>query len=224
MKFKNGKIISTSISPDNTAIQFLNIDNNVVGNKEEEFDFHFSDITLNLKPYIDLISDEEVDIKIHENKLVIKDSTKKTLNLFFCDREFTNHFTGEDSSDNLSFFYDNTITDDFISKFNDIKKIAFKFGKVYFIVKDGKLYIEATDKLNSFSNGVKIEFEDIDDSNLDFYMCFDFKNLNYIVSAFENENDDFLLKCTYNQQHEAGMILFQNKNGSEKYFLTSKSE
>ena len=192
------------------------------GNKEE-IELNFSDISANLKPYLDLIKDEEVNVDIQENKMVIKDSENKKFDIFFCTKEFTNEFSGEDKSDKFDYFYENQVSKDVIKKFNEIKKIALRFQKLYFICDNGNLYIESTDKTNSFCNSVKYQIDSVD-KDLDISMCFDFKNLSYIISTIENDIDNFSLKCTYLEKSEVGMALFENADKSEKYFIMSKSE
>lgn len=223
MEFDGKTIKSNSISPDNNAIAILNMDNDVLDGKEESFEFNFSDISSNLKPYLDLIKDENVKANITENKLIIKDSAKKKFDIFFCSKDFTNNFSGTDKSASFDYFYDSMISKDFFDKVNDIKKVALRFGKIYFICKDGSLYMETTDKTNPFCNNVQVKIDDIEDKELDISMCFDFKNLSYIISTIENV-DDFRLKCTYLKDSEAGMILFASESGAEKYFITSKNE
>lgn len=224
LEFDGGKIIANSISSDNNTIAFLSLPNEVTEDKSEQYEFNFSDIATNLKPYIDLVKDESVNVKVEENRLVIKDSQKKRFNLFFCTKDFTNHFSGKDSSDKLNFFYDNKMSESLLEKINEIKKVAFRFGKIYFIAEEGKLYVETTDKTNSFCNSVRVEVDDLKDSDLNVSMCFDFKNLSYILSTIDDNITDFSLKCTYIEQSEAGMILFENSDKSEKYFITSKIE
>lgn len=223
LKFENGRVWSSSISPENTTIVFLNVEDTVLGNKKEELEFNFSDISSNLKPYLDLIKDEEVDVKITENKLTINDSEQKKFDLFFCTKEFTNDFSGQDKSDSFDYFYENDLTKSIIGKFNEIKKIALRFQKLYFICADGGFYIESTDKNNSFCNSVKFKLDDVS-PDLDISMCFDFKNLSYILSTIENDIDNFKLRCTYIKESDAGLALFEHKDKSEKYFITSKSE
>ncbi|MFW6046877.1 MAG: hypothetical protein ACOCP4_03715 [Candidatus Woesearchaeota archaeon] len=110
-----------------------------------------------------------------------------------------------------------------IAKFNEIKKIALRFQKLYFICNDGNFYIEATDKTNSFCNSVKYQIDKVD-KDLDISMCFDFKNLSYIISTIESDIENFNLKCTYIKESDAGLALFESADKSEKYFITSKSE
>lgn len=223
LNFKDGRVWSNSISADNNVISFINVDDNILNSGSEEIEFNFSDISANLKPYLDLIKDEEVDVNITDNKLIIKDSEKKKFDLFFCTKEFTNNFSGEDKSGTFSYFYENDLSKQIMSKFNEIKKIALRFQKLYFICKDGGFYIESTDKTNSFCNSVKFQIDNVD-KDLDISMCFDFKNLSYILSTIENDIDNFNLKCTYITESDAGLALFANKDGSEKYFVMSKSE
>lgn len=222
LNIENNKIWASSISPDQNAIVFLNLPNDIIDKTDEHHEFNFQDIGSNVKPYIDLLKDELVDLQIGENKILLKDSTKKKINLFFCTVEFTNHFQGEDKSEKYDYFYETQMSKDFLSRFNELKKVAVKFGKIYIVCKDGKLYIESTDKTNSFSNSVSLETDDVN-PELDFSMCFDFRNLSYILNTIEDNIENFKMKCTYLEEYEAGMILFENGN-EEKYFITSKNE
>jgi len=224
LELRGKDIISTSISPDNNAIVFLKCKDNIITDESNDgIDLNFFDISTNLKPYLDLIKDENVKIDITENKLIIKDSEKKKFSIFFCSKDFTNRFSGPDRSDKHEYFYNSVISKDFINKMNDIKKIALKFGKIYFVCKNGKFFMEATDKTNPFCNNVNVEIDKVDNKDLDISMCFDFKNLSYIINTLD-EIENFKLKCTYLPEAEAGMILFQSENEVEKYFITSKKE
>lgn len=225
LNFQNGRVKANSISSDNNVISFINMDDNVLWSGKEEIEFNFSDISSNLKPYLDLIKDDKVEAKINDNNLVINDSENKKFDLFFCTKEFTNDFSGQDKSDSFNYFYDNDLSKQTMNKFNEIKKIALRFQKIYFICEDGGFYMESTDKTNSFCNSVKFKVDDGIDKNMDnISMCFDFKNLSYILGTIENEIDDFKLKCTYINENDAGLMLFENKNNGEKYFIMSKSE
>ncbi|MFW6046876.1 MAG: hypothetical protein ACOCP4_03710 [Candidatus Woesearchaeota archaeon] len=107
LKFQNGKVVANSISSDNNSIVFMNTDDKVLKNENEEIELNFSEISSNLKPYLDLIKDDEADVQLSENKMVIKDSEKKKFDIFFCTKEFTNEFSGEDKSDSFQYFYEN---------------------------------------------------------------------------------------------------------------------
>ena len=224
LEFNGDKIISSSISKDNNTIAFLKLPNSVLSGTDEQFEFNFSDISNNLKPYVDLINDETVNVKIEDSKISLKDSQKKKFNIFFCTKDFTSHFSGEDPTDKIDFFYDNKISEELVEKLNEIKKVALRFGKIYFVVEDGKLFLESTDKTNSFCNSVRVEVDKIKDKDMNVSICFDFKNLSYVLSTIDDNIENFRLKCAYIEQSEAGMILFENTDKSEKYFITSKIE
>lgn len=224
LQFKDGMVYSNLISSDKNVVSFLSWKDNILNNKKEEIEFNFSEIFSNLKPYLDLIKDEEVEVDIKENSLKLKDSEKKSFNLFFCTKEFTNDFPGKNQTEDMDFFYDKSLNKEVLNRLNQIKKVALKFGKIYFVCKDGKLFIETTDKTNSFSNNVKFELDQVSDKSLDISMCFDYKNLNSIISTIEREIEDFKLKCTYLKDSDAGMVLFENIENNEKYFITSKTE
>lgn len=223
MTMDKEQITSSLISADGHAIVFMKWPNTIINEpKKEEFEFNFADISTNIKPYIDLIKDDIVDLQIKENYILIKDSTKKNVKMFFCTKEFTNHFSGQDKSKTLDYFYESQMTKELINKINEIKKIALRFGKVYLVCKEGKLYLESTDKTNSFSNSVDLEMDNID-KELDMTVCFNFKNLNHILNIIEKDIEKFTMKCTYIKESEAGLILFENGD-KEKYFITSVSE
>ncbi len=61
----------------------------------------------------------------------------------FSSPDFVSSYKGDKPKiDN--WFFNEKINDDIINKFNKIKKIAGKFGKIYFTIEDNKLYIETT--------------------------------------------------------------------------------
>ena len=222
LRIWNGKVVVASASPDNNAFVFLTLPNGVIDNDKEDFEFNFADIMQNLKPYLDLIKDEIVNVKVDNNKLIVKDSQKKKMNWFFCTKEFTNHFSGDDRSDEFDYFYETKLNQDFLNIFNEIKKIATRFGKIYFTCKDGKIYIESTDKTNSFCNSLDVEMDDVK-KDFEVTLCFDFKNLSNIITTIEDEIDQYTLKMTYIADSDAGMAVF-SKGNQERYFITSKSE
>ncbi len=222
MKFKDGKIICYSISSDSYAISFIEIPDNVIGNKKEELEFNFSDMQTNLVPYLSLINDEKVDIKITDQSLKIKDSENVLFKLFFCSKDFTNNFDGTDAAKELDFFHNEKLNKNLLEKLNEIKKIGLQFEKLYFICEEDKLFIECTDKQNPFSNSIKLEISKLKKPIGEMSMCFDFKSLSYIISTIENDFENFNLKCTYLPDNEAGMILFEHSENFIKYYLTSK--
>lgn len=226
LTFKDGKIQSSSVSKDNNAIVILEIDDTVLDNKrDEELEFSFANISSNLKPYLELLKDEEVDINISDSKIVIEDSNRSKVDLWLSGaKEFTNHFSGEDRSDQFDYFYENLLSENILTKFNEIKKIAMKFQKIYFVCEDGKLYIQSTDKTNQFCNSVKFEVDDAIQDSRNLSMCFDFKNITYILSTIEDDINNFRLKCSWLEESDAGMLLFENINTNEKFFIMSKNE
>lgn len=220
----DGWVVAKSISTDNNSISILKIKNDILNiKKKEELVFNFADIAFNLKPYINLIKDEDVNIKIDDDKITIKDDKKRKFNLFFCTKEFTNHFSGDDPSSKFKFFYDNDVN--FMDQFNEIKPIALKFNKIYFTCAENKLYLEATDKTNAFCNNVNMEIDELTENfDNEVSMCFDFRNFSSIISTIEERIDNFKIKIVYLEEESAGMIIFENKSENEKYFITSRNE
>ncbi|MFW6007932.1 MAG: hypothetical protein ACOCP8_01595 [archaeon] len=226
LNFDGNKLHSKQISSDNNSIVFLNLPDDILENENgEEFQLNFSDISTNVKPYLDLIKDEVVDVKFNDDFIIIEDSEKKKMKLFFCSLEFTNYFSRKDKTKQYTPFYETNLTNDLLTKISEIRKIAQRFGKIYLVTKNGKIYLEATDKTNNYCNDLSIEIDDINtDKEISLY--FDFKNLQYILSTIKYESDEvenFKLKCVYHEEHQAGMMFFEN-NEKEKYVITSKNE
>lgn len=212
---------SRMISGSNDCISILNIPNNVITDmkKNDVFEFNFLEPNSAILPYLNLVeTGQETVLKVLEEKITLVTGSQKS-NIFFCSPQVVNVFTNEGLRDDIEYFKDIEIDEIFIQTFNKIKKIAPKFGKIYFNVADKVLSIETTDKQNSFSNGVKFEFADADYD--DITICFDYKNVAGIMSIIE---EGFVTKFAYVPEQEMGMIYFTKEDETEKYYLMSRRD
>lgn len=183
---------------------------------------NFSDPNKSVIPYINLISEDEADVEIGNEKMVLSfDGGKQKSNIYFCSPEIVKVFPKNMARDDIEYFVEFNLTDDFIQKYSNIKKIGSRFGKVYFVVEDGKLYMETTDKTNRYANSLKFEItDDISSSNLS--LCFDYKNVSNLFLIVDN-NEDFVIRLTYSEERDLGM-LYLSKNTEENYFVMSKTD
>jgi hypothetical protein len=200
------------------AVILLNVENNVVPGLKD-VDFNFMDPNVNVKSYLDLFDSEEVDLSLSDSKMTLKQNNQNA-DLYFCVEDFVSVFGGDDSGIKTDYFYQTTIDDTMTSMLNKVRKIGGKFGKVYFSVEKGRFYMEAVDKSNRFSNGLKFELDRLKVDDLETY--YDFKYFNAILMVISDNITDFTMKFAYKEDQEAGMILFENSTGSEKYYLMSK--
>jgi len=221
LKFNNDKIISNMISTSMDAVIMLELDNNVIDIKsKDDIMFNFTEPNINVKPFLDLIDDELIDIVIDDSKVKLG-SSKQKMTFHFSSPDFVSSYKGDKPKiDN--WFFNEKINDDIINKFNKIKKIAGKFGKIYFTIEDNKLYIETTDKTNTFANSMKFEIGDVDYKNLT--LCFDFKNVNALLSLISKTYDNYIIKLHITEDEEGGMLKFEKTDGSENFYFVSYTE
>jgi len=200
------------ISKDRNVLLFLNINNSVIEDVIDSVTLNFIEPNSKVKPYLDILDENEVSITITDEMLTIN----KQLKLNFDDDSVIDIFGKDSVSNKIDFFHSLNIDDNFVISFNKIQKIGRNFGKIYFIIKDNKMYIETTDKNNRFSNSVKfficdVEYEDIT-------LCFKYKNFINLMTLIDG---DFILKFSYVKDSDLGLICFDKADGSEKYFLMS---
>jgi len=221
LKFTEKKIVSNMITGSMDAVIMHEMENNVIQMKpKDEFIFNFSEPNINIKSYIDLIDEELVDLIINDTKIQVISKDQKMI-FHFCSPDFVASYKGN-APEIDEFFYDDVITDELMKKFDKIKKIAGKFGKVYFSIIDNELFIEATDKTNSFANSLKCSLGKV--KHKDVTLCFDFKNVNAFLSLINKRHTDFKIKLHVTKNEEGGILYFENADSSEKYYFVSYNE
>lgn len=221
LNFKGNQLVSNMITPSMDAVIMLTMKNDIVElPADDDISFNFTDPNINVKPYVDLIDEETAKLVVDDNKMKV--STK--------DQRFTFHFSSPDFVGSYkgdapkidAFFFDEVISDDLMKMFDKIKKIAGKFGKIYFTIENKTLYIEATDKTNTFANSMKTELISID--HKDISLCYDFKNINALLTLLAKSYENFRMKLHVTDDEEGGILLFEKEDESEKFYLLSHSE
>lgn len=219
LKVDSDKITTKMRSATNTVVVYLDIENDVISDVPDEIELNFDEPNVKVRPYLNLIDTQTVDATFADDKITLIDGKHKT-NLHFCMSSFVTTFTGQEP--NTTIFQELPLTVEVGEIFDKIRKVAGKFEKVYFTVKDKKFIVETTDRTNRFSNGISFELGDIDYNNID--ICFEFKNFNAVLQCIDDDLSEFTAKFTWVEQQQAGMVLFEKSDGSEKYYLLSKLE
>ena len=218
VKFEDGKIVSRMISGDEGAIAILNIDNNVV-DTNDEIEFNFSEPFHNIIPFLNLFDSDEVDTQIYENRIVLKDGGQKsTMN--FCSPTIVSKFGAPSVRSDVEYFHEQEVDESFMDSFSKIKKIGSRFQKIYFEVKENKLFIETSDKSNQFSNGLRFEISELECSNR--ILAFDYKDVVNIMTVINDNFEDFIIKFAYKEEQGLGILFLKTANDSEQYCLFSK--
>jgi len=215
-------VTSKMISAASDVISLLKLPNEILPSMKatDTLVLNFAEPNTNIVPYLNLIDDDvETTIAIKDEKITLIQGKQKS-NMFFCSPQMVNVFEADSPRADIDYFKVMDIDDDFIESFNKIKKIGSKFNKIYFGVLDNVLYIEASDKQNRFSNGLRIDLCDVTYDNMS--MCFDFKNVVNVMSVLDMV--DFTCHFAYVPEQELGMIYIGNENESEKYYLMSKND
>ena len=118
------------------AIVILSGKNDVISGIKptDSWDLNFSMPSKNVNPYFDLIlpdENDEVNVKMSDGKITLTSEGQRS-NIFFCSNHRVTSFDGEGPKTQGDEVFSIDITDDFIDKFNLVKKIAGSFGKIYF--------------------------------------------------------------------------------------------
>jgi len=214
--FEDGKIKSSMISESRNAIVVIHVDNDVISGDGVEF--NFSSPSENLVPFLNLVDEEEVDIEIRTEKIVMRDGRQKQ-SIHFCSPTIVSTFGSRAAREGTTYFTAIEIDGRFVDMFSKIKKIGSRFGKIYFTVDNGKLFIETTDKTNRFSNNLKFELMSVGSDDLT--MCFDYTDFSNLMSVIGNR-EDFKMHFAYVEDQEMGMIYITSSDDSENYYLMSK--
>jgi len=218
LHFDRDKIKCKMTSGSNNPIVMLDLPNTVLPELTREVYFNFSEPNQSLVPYLNLISEDEADIDLKEQKIVLKVGDQKS-NIFFCSPEIVRVFPRDMARSDIQYFVEYPIDESFMEKYSNLKKIGPRFNKVYFTTESGELFMETTDKTNRYANSFRFSMvNDIEMSDIS--LCFDYKNIANIFISLDRY-EGFVIKLTYASDRNLGM-LHLSKGNSENYFLMSK--
>lgn len=208
-------------SNDGNTISLLNVENNIF-DSNEELEFNFADVSQSVLPFIQLFDNEEIDIDLYDGSagvgyMILKDGRQKS-RISFCYPKIPKRLGTDDVKQDVDWFFEFSIDEEFMGKFDKIKKIGARFGKVYLDVKDKEVFLETADKDNQHSNGLKFLLDEIDIDDLS--LCFSYKDMVNLMNVLNIEMK-FKAKFTYDLENELGMIYVYSEDLKEKYCLLS---
>jgi len=220
--FDNGKIRSKMVSKNSQCVTQLNVDNNVI-DSDEFITFNFNEPFMEVLPFVDLIdaNENEADIIIRDEKISVK-SGSQNIDLHFCSENVVKVFPGDDVKIETPQHITMDVDEKFIEGYEKAKRIAARFKKIYFNVKDNVLSMEASDMTNMFTNRFKYELMETEQME-DFTVCFDFRNFVNLMKVISYNPSLFNIGFLYVTEQELGMMQAKATDGSEKYFLMSRN-
>ena len=192
---------------------------------EDEWELTFSNVQKNIKPYFDLIiaDDGYVEIIMKEDKIIMKSSTNQTIDLHMCLDRTVDTYDRDKPKVSGDTLYETTLTDVFVDTYKIIKKIASTFNKIYFTIKDQELFIEATDKTNSITNGITMKLGNVEYQDVS--IPFEFKTFNNIMTLLNGDVESFVFRIGYIPDVDGAIISFIKEiDGTEKYYQLSIRE
>lgn len=189
--------------------------------KEDEVEFSIMDPMTSIRPILDLISDDEINIDVSDEKIILKKGKFRS-SIHFCDPHIIQEMNR--SPKELDINHSMKIDDDIMDSINKIIKtcIKLRFKKIYFGVEKGIFFIETTDRTNKFSNRLKFDLEK--SKSNDFFMCFSNTTISNLVKVMDKEYEDFTFNFSYLDEHEIGRVSVEKSDGSETYYLMSEKE
>ncbi len=213
------KIEADMRSNDGNSISLLAIPNNVL-DTHEELSFNFADVAQNVMPFVQLFDNEEIDLDLYEGSagagyMVMIDGNQRS-RVSFCFPTVPKRLGTPDVKQDVDWFFEMNIDEEFMKKFEKIKKIGARFGKVYLNVIEKKVVMETADKSNAHSNGLRFDLDDIDKDDLS--ICFSYKDMVNLMNVLTLEKN-FKAKFTYSEEQELGMVYVYAEDMTEKYSL-----
>jgi hypothetical protein len=214
------RISSSLINNERNAIVILDVSNDVFMEVGGEHEFNFAEPNQYIIPFLSLIDEEEALFDVRRERVKLTSGPlQSTLN--FSSPQTSRIFSVSEPKAGTDFFTELAIDDEFKEKFTKIKKIGTRFGKIYFTVSDGVLYIETTDKKNTYCNDLRFELQAVEKGDL--VLCFDYKNLVSLMSVLD-EDKEYTLALTYLDDRNMGMLYVSDADRMERYYLTSMKE
>jgi hypothetical protein len=203
------------------CITIVDLKNDIIGGIPYEVEMNFNEPKQHLETYLDLIDDEMAEIDIKDQKIILKSGRQKS-NIFYCSQHITTYYNGTEPKSIGETFHTFKLDNSFLEVYDKIRKIAGKFNKVYFSVENNEFYMETTDKTNKFSNGIKFALSGV--VYKDVSLCFDFKNINALMTIVAEEADKFTVSFRWVEAQKGGMLSLEKDDGSEKYYIVTHKE
>ncbi|MFW6172627.1 MAG: hypothetical protein ACOC5T_02680 [Elusimicrobiota bacterium] len=201
-------------------ISVIDMENNFMDIKKGSCDFNFKE-PRNLVTYLNLFDEKDISLVV-DDVCISLTSGKQKSKIYFCHPDVVRTFNKTEPRSRLNVFQTMDLNSDFMDAYNKVKKVAAKFGKLYFGVIGNKFYIESADKLNPYANSLKFEVDECDSKDLS--LCFDYKNFTSVFNVLDEDYTQYNLSFSYLEEQEMGMVFIRKNDNSEKYFVFSKME
>ena len=216
-------ISSKLFNTEKTAIAVCNLKNDVFSEQKatKEFQLNFDEPAQTVMPYLGLVDGEEAIFIINEKSVTVESGSMRS-KLSLSHIQESKIFPADAPKADKKPFTIVKVDDEFRESYSKIKKIAPKFDRVYFVVQDGKLYMETTDKTNPASNGIKLEIFSCADE-ADKTLCFSFKNFNSVMSVLDSAGE-YTISLSYVESQAMGIVAIAKADASERYYLLSIKE
>ena len=188
----------------------------------DEWEMNFQDCVKNVKAYLSIIlPDDEgfADITMRDEKIIIKSGNQKT-QCFFCSENIPAVSTKREPKTMGDIVVDFEVDEEFVSAYNLVKKVAGGFGKMYFGVENGHLFIEAGDRTSPHTNNMLIKLQEVEFD--DIFVCFDFKSLNDIMMLLNGDAYESKFCLGYLPQRRSGLVSFTLND--DHFYLMSLRE
>jgi hypothetical protein len=219
VQLKFGEFIKSNLkSNEGNCISILNLPNNVLDIKNEEFVFNFTEPNQNVLPYVQSFDSDEVDISMDSNfmKLILG---RQIIKLGFCSDTVVKLLGVDRVKEDVDWFFEMEINDEFMNQFEKIKKIGARFGKIYLYIDGKHVYMETADRTNPYSNGLKFELATTERADL--VLSFSYKDLVNLMSVIDITKN-FKAKFQYMEEQTLGMMYVFSADYSEKYCILSQ--
>jgi hypothetical protein len=219
LQFKMNNVLSVMKSNDGVLTK-INTPNSILEGMEDHddaIDMYFNDIKTTILPYLALLKDETMEIEIVENGFILKDKKRK-IKICFCDSSVVNIATKSNSNVKFDIKFDYDAIDE---AYADIRKIAPRFGKIYFGAKKGVFYLETKDG-TKYSNSFRADVAEFKGD--EFECCFNYKVFHSVFTSL-GDGDGFLFNMKYFKDRDAGFMLWSQITGDfyKEYFIVSKT-
>ena len=205
------------------SISIINIPNYMILEMKsgDEFQLNFDDPQSGVLPFLNSFDSEEAIFSEQKEKVVLTvNNTRTKISLAF--PQDNKIFLPDAPKSSVVPFTTFKVDSVFQDAYNKIKKVAPKFDKLYFTVEDDVLYLEATDKTNTSSNGVKVDLFTVEEQDPK-VICFPFKSFSNIMSLIGN-SDEYSMSLIYVKEQQMGMLSVFKEDKSEQYFQFSQKE
>ena len=228
LNFKDSRISTSMIAKSRDVVIQHNLINNIIGglSANDELSLPFDDPQLRIIPQLKALTSvdiEEAEIELSDERIKILAGQWGGGIINFCDEDGLANAIMRKAPRELPYFHSIIVTPEMHFGFNPIKVIAPRYGKIYFTVESGQLFLETSDKTNTLSDGYKLPLAN-GLSQKDVTICFAFNNFAAVMNVMAaDDQKQYQMYFAWAEEDERGMILIQTSEQDEKYFLFSRA-